>query len=110
MRTMMKIASFAVSVSVGLALAAATACKSSSSSRQPAGTVEESKAATAVQAPLVDAGPPTQWELDTPVQPLPTAALGVQADFKKLKFQVTPEKARLGKWLYFDTRLSADNT
>lgn len=52
--------------------------------------------------------PLPQWEADNPVVPLPAPPLGAQADFSALRFQVTPEKVRLGRWLFFDGRLSAD--
>lgn len=48
-----------------------------------------------------------QWEIDNPIAPLPKAPLGTQADFSKLPW-VTPAKVRLGKWLFYDGRLSAD--
>ncbi len=47
------------------------------------------------------------WEADNPVVPLPTPPLGVEADFSALEF-VTPEKVRLGRWLFYDPRLSSD--
>src|SRR5262245_25613753 len=50
------------------------------------------------------------WEAANPVQPLPEPPLGCQADFASLKFKVTPEKVRLGRWLFFDKRLSSDGT
>lgn len=53
---------------------------------------------------------PAPWELESPVSPLPTPPLGVQADFSQLKFTITPEKVRLGRWLFFDPRLSLDGT
>jgi cytochrome c peroxidase len=49
------------------------------------------------------------WELTNPVLPLPTPPLGSPADFAALPW-VTPEKVRLGRWLFHDTRLSADGT
>jgi cytochrome c peroxidase len=51
---------------------------------------------------------PAPWEAANPVRPLPAPPLGVAADWKKLG--VTPEKARLGRWLFFDPRLSGDGT
>ena len=53
---------------------------------------------------------PQPWEVDNPVTAIPEPPLGTQADFAALKFQVTPEKVRLGRWLFFDSRLSADGT
>lgn len=52
----------------------------------------------------------TRWEIENPVVPLPQPPLGTQADFASLKFTVTPEKVRLGRWLFFDGRLSADGS
>lgn len=54
--------------------------------------------------------PVAAWEVDSPLKPLPTPPLGVNADFTALPFKVTPETVRLGRWLFFDTRLSKDNT
>ncbi len=50
------------------------------------------------------------WERDNPVTPLPIPPLGVEADFTTLSFAVTPEKVRLGRWLFYDPRLSSDDT
>ena len=49
------------------------------------------------------------WELDNPVLPLPAPPLGSPADFAATPW-VTPAKVRLGRWLFHDTRLSADGT
>jgi cytochrome c peroxidase len=49
------------------------------------------------------------WELDNPVRPLPVPPLGSPADFAAVPW-VTPEKVRLGRWLFYDPRLSADAT
>ncbi len=54
--------------------------------------------------------PPAVWETENPVVPLPRPPLGVQADFGKLKVAVTPEKVRLGRWLFFDKRISVDGS
>jgi cytochrome c peroxidase len=60
---------------------------------------------------LVGCTPPTpQWELDNPVVPLPEPPLGVDKTWSDLEEPPTPERVRLGRWLYYDTRLSADNT
>lgn len=57
------------------------------------------------------AEPPTPaWELANPVQPIPESPLGVPNQLSELEDPPTPETVRLGRWLYFDTRLSADNT
>ena len=49
------------------------------------------------------------WEADNPVRPLPEPPLGSPADFAATPW-VTPEKVRLGRWLFHDPRLSADGT
>jgi cytochrome c peroxidase len=49
------------------------------------------------------------WESDNPVRPLPEPPLGSPADFASTPW-VTPEKVRLGRWLFHDPRLSADGT
>ncbi len=48
--------------------------------------------------------------MDSPVMPLPAPPLGTQIDFASLDFEVTPEKVRLGRWLFYDGRLSSDGT
>lgn len=53
---------------------------------------------------------PTPWEAESPLRPLPAAPLGITADFGSLPYAVTPEKVRLGRWLFFDPRLSRDGT
>jgi cytochrome c peroxidase len=57
---------------------------------------------------------PIGWESDNPVVALPEPPLGVadQVNWRKLEaiqgLKVTPEKVRLGRWLFFDPRLSGD--
>jgi cytochrome c peroxidase len=58
-------------------------------------------------APAPAAPPP--WEAANPVRPLPPVPLGSPADFSRIPW-VTPEKVRLGRWLFYDRRLSADGT
>lgn len=67
------------------------------------------RAAAPVAEPAPAAAVPL-WELENPVRPLPVPPLGVPVEFSELPFKVTPEKVRLGRWLFFDTRLSADGT
>ncbi|HET9594796.1 MAG TPA: cytochrome c peroxidase [Anaeromyxobacteraceae bacterium] len=51
------------------------------------------------------------WERESPVRPLPERPLGMEVDFGAARgVEVTPEKVRLGRWLFFDARLSADGT
>ena len=54
---------------------------------------------------------PPEWEVENPVRPLPAAPLGVAAELSDLAtLRVTPEKVRLGRWLFYDPRLSKDGT
>jgi cytochrome c peroxidase len=64
------------------------------------------KAGTSASSPSRSA--PPSWETDNPVQPLPVAPLGVAAELADVVPRITPEKVRLGRWLFFDPRLSAD--
>lgn len=59
-----------------------------------------------------DSTTPVTWETANPVQPLPTPPLGLadHVDFTKVGFEMTPEKVRLGRLLFFDGRLSKDGT
>ena len=50
------------------------------------------------------------WEAANPLRPLPEPPLGIDGTFAELKDPPTPERVRLGRWLFYDTRLSADNT
>jgi len=50
------------------------------------------------------------WEVDNPIKPLPVAPLGLDLDLASLPNPPTPERVRLGRWLFYDTRLSADGT
>ena len=58
------------------------------------------------------AAAPTEAELDAanPVRPLPGKILGHDTAVSDLPNKPDPEKVRLGRWLYFDKRLSADGT
>ena len=50
-----------------------------------------------------------RWALDNPIVPLPKPPLGTRVDFSRIAW-VTPERVRLGRWLFFDPRLSYDGT
>ncbi|MEM1069007.1 MAG: cytochrome c peroxidase [Planctomycetota bacterium] len=56
------------------------------------------------------------WEAANPIRPLPEPPLGVAVDddlpksLSELENPPTPETVRLGRWLFFDKRLSSDNT
>lgn len=53
---------------------------------------------------------PPAWEKENPLKPLPKPPLGIDSTFESLPKPPTPETVRLGRWLYYDTRLSADGT
>lgn len=65
--------------------------------------------AIAMMAGVVMAGE-TAWEKANPVKPLPKPPLGIDSAFSDLEEPPTPERVRLGRWLFYDTRLSADGT
>ena len=66
------------------------------------------KARPAAPAPGARATP--EWEIENPVRPLPVPPLGVAGEVADLQPRVTPEKVRLGRWLFYDPRLSSDGT
>ena len=49
-------------------------------------------------------------DADNPIKPLPKPPLGIDRSFDDLPTPPTPETVRLGRWLFFDKRLSADGT
>ena len=55
---------------------------------------------------------PTTAELETanPIRPVPGKLLGHEFAVSDLPVAPDPARARLGRWLYYDTRLSADDT
>jgi cytochrome c peroxidase len=67
-------------------------------------------AAAACSAPGKTAEPLPIWEAENLLRPLPTPPLGTDIDFASLKVPPTPERVQLGRWLFYDTRLSADGT
>ena len=50
------------------------------------------------------------WEAENPVRPIPAAPLGSDVELGSLSTPPTPDRVRLGRWLFYDTRLSADGT
>jgi cytochrome c peroxidase len=50
------------------------------------------------------------WEAGNPVRPLPVSPIGPDINLATLKTPPTPERVRLGRWLFYDTRLSADGS
>ncbi len=59
-------------------------------------------------APAAKAEP--AWEKENPVRPIPKPPLGITSTFAELKEPPTPERVRLGRWLFFEKRLSSDGT
>src|SRR5262245_16126941 len=51
-----------------------------------------------------------QLDADNPIRPIAPPPFGMEEFFKEAPQEPTPERARLGRWLFFDKRLSADNT
>ena len=51
-----------------------------------------------------------RWEADNPLRPIPGPPLGIDIDLKALPDPPTPARVRLGRWLFFDRRLSADGS
>ena len=50
------------------------------------------------------------WERANPIAPLPASPLGIDSKLTDLGEPPTPPRVRLGRWLFFDKRLSADGT
>jgi cytochrome c peroxidase len=48
------------------------------------------------------------WETANPVKPIPAPPLGIESKLTDLSPAPTPASVRLGRWLFFDARLSAD--
>ena len=55
----------------------------------------------------VEHAPPPAWEVANPKVPLPKPPLGIDSSLSRLAEPPTPESVRLGRWLYYDPRLSA---
>src|SRR5436190_16578439 len=71
----------------------------------------------AVLAAACQRSAPPSWELENPIRPLPKAPLGVSINLAALRDPrgnampaVTPERVRLGRWLFYDRRLSGDGS
>jgi cytochrome c peroxidase len=50
------------------------------------------------------------WEADNPIRPLSPPPLGMEFYFAEAKTLPAPPRVRLGRWLFFDARLSSDRT
>lgn len=57
-----------------------------------------------------DQGAAPAWEAANPIQSLPESPLGIESSLADLEDPPTPARVRLGRWLFYDTRLSADGT
>ena len=56
------------------------------------------------------APPPPEWEAANPVQPLPVPPLGLDGQLSDLPEPPTPQRVRLGRWLFYDKRVSSDGS
>lgn len=56
------------------------------------------------------AGAPPPWEAENPIRPLAPTPLGLELYFEDAELTPDPTRVRLGRWLFYDTRLSSDNT
>ncbi|MFN7913929.1 MAG: cytochrome c peroxidase [Vicinamibacterales bacterium] len=54
--------------------------------------------------------PVPAWEAENPIMPLPESPLGAEIQLASLPNAPTPAQVRLGRWLFYDTRLSADGS
>lgn len=50
------------------------------------------------------------WEAENPLLPLPMAPLGTDIKLSAVTPTPTPERVRLGRWLFYDKRMSKDGT
>jgi cytochrome c peroxidase len=50
------------------------------------------------------------WEVENPIRPPAPAPVGMEFYFADVKTPPNPASVRLGRWLFYDTRLSGDNT
>ncbi|RME06160.1 MAG: cytochrome-c peroxidase, partial [Deltaproteobacteria bacterium] len=55
-------------------------------------------------------GAPPAWEKANPIRPIPKSPLGIDEELSDLDDPPTPARVRLGRWLFYDKRLSADDT
>jgi cytochrome c peroxidase len=52
--------------------------------------------------------PLARWEKANPLRPIPDSPLGIDSRLGELNRPPTPQRVRLGRWLFYDTRLSLD--
>ena len=67
-------------------------------------------AAVSLAVTLAAQREPPSWERANPITPLPAPPLGIDSKLTDLGEPPTPPRVRLGRWLFFDKRLSADGT
>jgi cytochrome c peroxidase len=101
MRTFRTLVASALIAGAALVLAG----RAAAAKDQPAAS--PSAAATAAPG-SASSGDAPAWEAENPVVPLPKPPLGIDNTFEELPEPPTPERVRLGRWLFFDARLSAD--
>ncbi len=53
---------------------------------------------------------PPAWETSNPITSIAPPPLGLEFYFEDAKELPTPARVRLGRWLFYDTRLSGDNS
>jgi len=66
--------------------------------------------AISVMMALAAQGELPPWERANAIAPVPTPPLGIDSRLTDLPDPPTPARVRLGRWLFYDTRLSADGT
>ena len=65
---------------------------------------------SACGTPPVDAAHLALLDADNPIRPIPDPPRGLDIDLAALRVPPAPERVRLGRWLFFDKRLSKDGT
>ena len=56
------------------------------------------------------ASEPPAWEVENPIRPVAPPPLGLELYFEDAETTPDPARVRLGRWLFYDTRLSGNNT
>ena len=51
-----------------------------------------------------------RWEKANPVRPIPDSPIGIDSRLSELDRPPTPQRVRLGRWLFYDKRLSVDGS
>ncbi len=89
----------AVSIAAGVAVSAGAGVEQLEQLEQDAHVAQRGPAPSA-----------EDLERSNPVVPLPGKLLGLDASLSDIRNPPTPEQVRLGRWLYYDKRLSADGS